>query len=287
MLLLAMAAGSAASLCRGPADFHYPDEEAAEWEVAAASVPTVVEPDPGSLGSVQVRVDISSVSLACRGSAPRAVPVGASFPCGGCTWQIRGVLPGSGSARSVAMEHKFARWGVLYFVSATNDSTVAVRMPVGLLTDIQQPLFNFSGAYMLNISNSLRDRVTEMASAATADGEPDYPSIAALLAPQRDYVAVSHAADVVKFAVAYSGRVKCASSVLAQGEDSNTGGIAELTDLHAAFPEPQKVVFEPSDFLTYVSYSLSPLAPLGARPHGPRGMTTGQLELVIVIPHGL
>jgi hypothetical protein len=69
--------------------------------------------------------------------------------------------------------------------------------------------------------------VTTWAANLTADGEADYPSIAAQLPPQRDTACVSHAADVVKFVVSFAGRVKCASTgVLAERTD--TGGIVEL-----------------------------------------------------------
>ena len=103
---------------------------------------------------------------------------------------------------------------------------------------------------MQAIAASNADLVTEAAAKLTADGEPDYPSIAAQLAPQRDTAAISHAADVVKFAVAYSGRVKCASTAQL-GENTNSGGIVELLDLHAPMANPQKVVFDPADFLGY------------------------------------
>ena len=85
---------------------------------------------------------------------------------------------------------------------------------------------------------------------ATKDGEPDYRSVAAQLPPQRDTAAISHAADVVKFAVAYSGRVKCASNA-ELSETVTSGGIVELQDLHAAPPDPQKVVYDPSNYVSF------------------------------------
>ena len=90
----------------------------------------------------------------------------------------------------------------------------------------------------------------QLATNGTADGEPDYPSMASTLAPQRDTAAISHAADVVKFAVAYSGRVKSGSTGVLK-EASTTGGIAELQDLRAPLPDPQKVIFDPPHYLKF------------------------------------
>merc|ERR1712080_207363 len=74
----------------------------------------------------------------------------------------------------------------------------------------------------------------------TSDGELDFPSAAAVLAPQRDIAEISNAADVVKFVVTYNGRIKCGKT-----------GITEYEDLHAPPPNTQTIVFDPAKYLNF------------------------------------
>jgi hypothetical protein len=128
---------------------------------------------------------------------------------------------------------------------------VVVRKPIGDLTSFRQPTFNLSTAWFAKAAGSLADVPTQLAQHVTADGEPDYMSIAAQLAPVRDTADISHAADVNKFVVTFAGRVKCASTGKL-GEDSSDGSIAELQDLHVHFsPRTQKVIFDPEDHLRF------------------------------------
>lgn len=227
-------------------DFHYPSEEPAEQALADAAIPTV-----------SASTSSSWTMMACDGVAtgPTNVSIGGTFPCRTCKWVVRAVWQESGPAADtvthVAVEQEYRRWGIVAFLSSDDSSSpIVLRKAVGSLAGIDQPWFNLSDAYFSNISNSTQDLPSQIASSLTADGEADYPSMAGTLAPQRDTVAISHAADVNKFAVAYSGRVKCGSTGKL-GEDSRDGGIAELSDLHAAPPDPQKIVFDPSHYLGF------------------------------------
>ena len=229
-------------------DFHYPSEEPAERAVAEASMPRLVD--------VQQAVsDTSRATLACgTGGLPTNLSIGQSLRCGSCSWRLNAVWENTSSpsfaaeladklapVAFAAVEHSFSRWGLLAIISSdVSSSPVSLRKSVGSLSAIKQPWYNLTDSYLSNVSASLEDLPTVLARNHTMHGEPDYNSIAATLAPQRDTVAISHAADVVKFAVAYSGRVKCASTgILAEG--TSTGGIAELQDLRAPLPNTQKV----------------------------------------------
>jgi hypothetical protein len=176
-------------------------------------------------------------------------------------WAEGATAGSEAGAQAVAVvETRFTRWSLLAFLSS-GASPVLLRKAVGRLDGITQPWFNLTKAYLTAAAASLADLPSQLATNMTVDHEPDYPSMASTLcvrtpervqsacpysrgaldgaatsclmpggccaparrAPQRDTSAISHAADVVKFAVSYSGRVKCASTgVLKEG--SNTGG---------------------------------------------------------------
>lgn len=102
--------------------------------------------------------------------------------------------------------------------------------------------------YFKKLAAGPEDLATTLAMAKTADGEPDYTSMASQLAPQRDTVAISTAPDVAKFAVSYTGRVKCAARDHGEGPPSS-GGIVELQDQTLPAPNKQLVVFDPSRLL--------------------------------------
>jgi hypothetical protein len=94
--------------------------------------------------------------------------------------------------------------------------------------------------------SSKSDYPSMIAANLTEDGELDFPSLASVLAPQRDIAEISNAADAAKFVVTHNGRIKCASY---HGKTMN--GIAEFDDLHAAPPNNQTVIFDPSDHVQY------------------------------------
>ena len=266
-------------------DFHYPTEEAEERAAAEAMLPTV-SCDPCELGHPAAG-PLASAKFSCPNAGGGEVPVGGNITCGSVTWQVHAIWGAvSGTAVPVAMaavETQFRRWGVLAFLAAAK-KPVVLRKSVGRLTGIEQPWFNLTAPYLAAAALSLADLPSQRATNMTADHEPDYPSMASTLAPQRDTAAISHAADVVKFAVAYSGRVKCGSTGVLKEvclpslptccsppfepfrptvirrplsplpcdvQDSNTGGIAELRDLRAPFPDSQKLIFDPPNYLKY------------------------------------
>lgn len=244
-------------------DFHYPVSEKGEASTARLGLPTC-----------QLHTGQMTAVLLC-GSVNADVRAGDFFDCRNITWKVEAVL----STRVVVISHAFDNWGIMAFVSPTT-SPVFVRKSVGLLKSIDQPWFNVSDARIKEIAASNSDLIIGAAAKLTIDAEPDYPSIAVQLPPQRDTAGISHAADVNKFAVAYSGRIKCASTAKL-GEDTHTGGIAELQDLHAKMyvayhcpcthrsvhpsqqihlfsriliilrPNEQKIVFDPADYLAY------------------------------------
>lgn len=226
-------------------DFHYPSEEPAERRSAEPACPALVALPHGA-------------GFLCPGAAaPVAAAGGGSVTCASHTWQVHAVWPddrlaGGAGAHVAALEVQFARWGLLAFASSANRSAepIFARKSVGSLGGIKQPWFNLTAGYLQQATTSLLDVPAQLATNGTIDGEPDYPSMASTLAPQRDTAAISHAADVVKFAVAYSGRVKCGSTGVLK-EDSVTGGIAELQDLRAPLPDPQKVIFDPPHYLKF------------------------------------
>lgn len=251
LLLLACASTWCGADASAYDDFHYPSEEPRERATAELSIPTVSLRDPKT-------GPLSMALFKCPGTAePVQVAQGANITCGEkATWQVHAIWGAEAATGTtgiatvmVAAEQQFTRWSLLAFLSPDTPS-VLLRKAIGSLTGIEQPWFNLTAPYLAAAAASLADLPSQLASNTTADHEPDYPSMASTLAPQRDTAAISHAADVVKFAVAYSGRVKCASTgVLKEG--SNTGGIAELRDLRAPFPDIQKIIFDPSDYLSY------------------------------------
>eukprot|EP01050_Picozoa_sp_SAG11_P013840 SAG11_NODE_1648_length_4512_cov_2.462497_1_plen_369_part_00 len=261
MRVLGLAAVLAASIAPAVAahtpydDFHYPAEEAEERAVAEAMMPAVscarcdseLGQPAGAAGP------LAAAKFSCpNGGARGQVSVGGNITCGSVTWHVHaawGSVSGTAVAVQAAVETQFRRWGALAFLAAGR-RPVLLRKSVGRLTGIEQPWFNLSAPYFTESALSLADLPSQRATNMTADGEPDYPSMASTLAPQRDTAAISHAADIVKFAVAYSGRVKCGSTGVLK-ENSNTGGIAELRDLRAPFPDSQKVIFDPPDYLEY------------------------------------
>ena len=159
-------------------------------------------------------VDSNAGSLKCTAGHPATDTAGPSITCGPVEWTILAQW-GEGEAKVVVVEHSFNRWGMTAFVSTASASPkypVVLRKPIGQLETLSQPVYNLTQGFWDKATNSLHDYPLELAAARTADGEPDYPSIAAQLAPQRDTAEISHAADVNKFVVSFAGRVKCASS---------------------------------------------------------------------------
>jgi hypothetical protein len=254
MIFLAAAATAAAATGEYD-DFHYPAEEQGERAAAFAALPQLI-----------------GHKVACPAGTP--VGVGGTVHCGSCSataacnWAVLAMFEDDSEMFAV-VEQQFERWALLAFLGNASEP-VLVRKSVGKLGGIQQPWFNLSSADLIEIGVSLPDLPSLRAGNSTRDGEPDYGSMAAQLTPQRDTVAISHAADVVKFAVAFSGRVKCGSAwdgcttgpnCTGPGEASTTGGIAELQDLHAppacaSGPDKgpsgcQKIIFDPPDYLSF------------------------------------
>ena len=100
------------------------------------------------------------------------------------TWQAVTTAEAAESAESVVViQHSFRRWGVLAFVSAMTSPSfpVVMRKPIGDLAGIVQPTYNLSADWFAKASASLADVPTQLARRYTADGEPDYKSIAAQL----------------------------------------------------------------------------------------------------------
>ena len=252
-------------------DFHYPSEEATEAQGAALCRPRVIHHPDHEQKEVQGPPSLLSPNtwalLQCPGSGAEtnvSAP-GGVLRCGACTWVVEaawtqpvvtqpvGTQPvGTQHAQSLAaVVLDFRRWGQIAILNSGRGADTVLRKSVGQLSGIEQPRFNLSDQFFADISNQSADVLSSRAAALTADGEVDFPSMAAQLAPQRDTVAISHAADVTKFVVTHAGRVKCASAELDQGENSTTGGILELQDLHAPPPDKQKVVFDPSAYLSF------------------------------------
>lgn len=74
-----------------------------------------------------------------------------------------------------------------------------MRKSVGRLDGIVQPVFNFTASdpnYFDLISAGLDDLPSQLAMNMTSDGEADFQSLAATLAPQRDYADISDARHV-------------------------------------------------------------------------------------------
>ena len=204
-------------------------------------------------------VDTSShtIHLICPANfLSAAITKGTVFNCNGMNWTVLSNWTSAATNTPVVViRHSFERWGMLAFVSSSSAAPtsfpVIMRTPIGQLDKLSQPKYNLSADFYKTTSDSLPDYPVHLAAAYTKDGEPDYPSIAAQLPPQRDTAEISQAADVNKFVVTFAGRVKCASTSKI-GESSSDGSIAELQNLQVHFsPANQKIVFDPQDYLKY------------------------------------
>jgi len=145
-------------------DFHYPVEETAEAK--AASTP------------VLVAIANGVASLLYKG-APVHAKVGDDVG----DWRLVGLRQAPAFA---VVEREWARWGMLVILR-TDGSSIPLRKSVGDLASIRQPYFNFTGAdpdYFTRIAAGLNDVASAMAANLTVDGEADYSSLAATLAPQ-------------------------------------------------------------------------------------------------------
>lgn len=206
-------------------DFHYPSEEPQEF--ASAVIPLVL-----SIGAKSASAVLKSKS------STLTVKVGdLAFD----TWHVLGILT-STKPSMVVLECEFTRWGLIALVSV-GTSPVTLRKSIGTLDGIKQPYFNFTGTdpqYFTKVKSVLNDFPSQLAMNNTKYGELDFPSAAAVLAPQRDIADISNAADVVKFVVTYNGRIKCAKT-----------GITEYEDQHAAPPNTQTIVFDPAEHLKF------------------------------------
>lgn len=145
-------------------------------------------------------------------------------------WRVLAVAAGDVKPSPfVALERNFDRWGLLAFVApplpASSSSNrpssssapqpppplLTVRKSVGKLSSIVQPRFNLTkdmgASYFADVTSSLADLPVDLAKALSTDGQPGFAEIAAALAPQRDVVGISNAADVVKYVwmCAYGG----------------------------------------------------------------------------------
>jgi hypothetical protein len=140
-------------------------------------------------------------------------------------WRVLAVAAGDvkpAPSPFVALERNFDRWGLLAFVApppppASSSSNrpssssaptpppplLTLRKSVGKLSSIVQPRFNLTkdmgASYFADVTTSLADLPVDLAKALSKDGQPGFAEIAAALAPQRDVVGVSNAADVVKY----------------------------------------------------------------------------------------
>lgn len=160
----------------------------------------------------------------------------------------------SGTAPCVVMERNFNRWGLMALGTAPGSTVPSstLRKGVGDLASMQQPWFNFTGSdpeYFEKIENALVDYAAQQAATRTTDGQLTFSSIASTLAPQRDIVEIGNAADVVKFVVVHTGRVKCA--VRKNTATLTEGGITELQNQHSPPPNAQTLVFDPAKHVSY------------------------------------
>jgi len=240
-------------------DWHYPAEEAEE--LAVSPLPLAVSVDAGGC----------SLLPADKSGGATAFKIGdVAFGA----WHVVGALPDAQPAPCVVLEREFERHGLLAFVFAGGDGEDgagstgsaapppppprSLRKSAGRLSGLRQPYYNFTGgepSYFTTIESDNGDFPSRRARNRSADGELSYGSLASTLAPQRDTAAISLASHVVKFAVAYNGRIKCASRVgesAPHGQDNSGGaGLVELQDQRAAAPNNQTVVFDPRDHLSY------------------------------------
>jgi hypothetical protein len=226
-------------------DVYYPSEEKAEFD--ATTLPAVSS------------IDGSSATI-----DGQTVKAGSQIAGG---WSVKVVLPSA-----VVLEKDFKRWGMIVYSSLSN-KPVIVRKSIGKIASIRQARFNFSALnknYWTNVTNSLGDYPTELAANHTSDGELTYSSIAATLAPQRDYASISNPNDAAKFVVTFNGKVKCASA-----EGAN--GITEFTDVNAAAPNSQTVVFSAKEHVSWW-----PKAPQKTFDHAKTGWVGSHLHIANV-----
>jgi hypothetical protein len=229
MLLLVLTCVAITSASELFDDFHYPAEEPSEF--AAATLPTVRS----------VNAQHQAADLISADGTPQQVKVGdVAFG----VWHVMGIVSESSpsvSLASVVLEREFARWGMLAFVPARPTPPVVLRKSIGRLDAIRQPTYNFTAVepdYFNRSSADLDDFPSVRAQNLTRAKAPDdwrearFGAIASTLAPQRDIVAVSTAADVVKFAVTHHGRVKCFTQTGSAGRwrDRRIAGRAASAD---------------------------------------------------------
>lgn len=192
LALVAATHGATTTQVKPYDDFHYPAEERAEAQAAAR--PSLVS----------VSAVTSSATFLYKGNRITSSVGGAVG-----NWTLVGL--GSDGPFAV-VEREWARWGMLIVLSTDPARNIELRKSVGHLGSIHQPYFNFTGSdpdYFNRISSGLEDIASQIAANLSADGEADYPSLAAVFAPQRDLASISNPEDVVKFVVSYNGRVKC------------------------------------------------------------------------------
>jgi len=209
-------------------DFHYPQEETSQHDGLVLPVLTNVS---------------DGFCFMSSGGTIQKVSVGAEF----LDWRVVGAMP-TLDPPSVVLEQNFERWGALAILKVGSIPSV-LRKSVGHLSGIRQPYFDFTSEdpdYFKKVADSQEDYAAQMAANLTSDGELDYPSLASMLAPTRDIVEISNAADVVKFIVTHNGRVKCASY-----HDKQMNGITDFDDLHAPMPNPQTIVFDPANHTSF------------------------------------
>ena len=148
------------------------------------------------------------------------------------------------------LERSFEQWGVMALLPAAGGAARLLRKSVGELSGIAQPRYNFTGSdpqYFETALHSLTDHLSEVAlasdgaGAGPADGELSYGALAQTLTPARDVTEISLASDVVKFLVSHSGRIKCSAGT----------NITESQNLSAPLAASQKVIFDPSQHLSY------------------------------------
>lgn len=165
-------------------DFHYPSEEHTEARAAATPALTAVGGD--------------QATMTYKGKQYFA-KLGDSVG----EWRVVGLSGAATRAPFAVVEREWSRWGRITFLY-TDGTNMPLRKSVGALESIRQPYFNFTGSdpeYFTKIAAGLDDVAAQTAANLTTDGEPDYPSLAAVLAPQRDLASISNPEDVVKFVV--------------------------------------------------------------------------------------
>jgi hypothetical protein len=229
-------------------DFHYPLEEA--LEMAGVVSPTACA--NGSGWSVVFQAAAApSDAAAGSGQAP--------------------------ATRLCVLERSFKQWGLMALLggstaAAGGGKARLLRKSVGELAGIKQPRFNFTSEYynsssaFEDLGGSLTDYLSEQAlkksnAIGFPDGELSFGALAQVLTPARDVTEISLASDVVKFVVSHSGRIKCSAGT----------PIAEDENLRAPLDPKQKVVFDPSQVLSYW--------PSGAFDHMKSGLVGGHLRI--------